>query len=312
MGRQVRRVPIDFDWPIGEIWKGFLNPYSNKSIKCDACDGTGSSLVSRWLSDLWYGNRDFDPAINGSPLLTVDTPAVRKFAERNVSNFFPRSHFPEFCENSEIAIIREAMRLIDMWNRQWCHHLHQRDVDALVAAGRLMDFTHTWAPETGWKPKDPPYIPTAKEVNEWSLSGFGHDSINQWVVVRAECERRGIETRCSVCDGEGFKWPDSETQKNHDEWEQEEPPTGEGWQLWETVSEGSPITPVFKTPEELIDFMCQPSLRPGLAWEHGYSRKGATAMVMGDGWAPSMVMSGGQIMNGVDGLAALDKKDEGA
>lgn len=30
-----------------------------------------------------------------------------------------------------------------------------------------------------------------------------------------------------------------------------EPPKGDGFQLWETVSEGGPISPVFKTPEEL-------------------------------------------------------------
>lgn len=35
------------------------------------------------------------------------------------------------------------------------------------------------------------------------------------------------------------------------------PPKGEGWQLWQTVSDG-PTTPVFKTAEELIDYMCQP------------------------------------------------------
>src|ERR1035437_1164735 len=34
-----------------------------------------------------------------------------------------------------------------------------------------------------------------------------------------------------------------------------EVPTGEGWQVWETVSEGSPITPVFATDVELIDWL---------------------------------------------------------
>lgn len=33
-------------------------------------------------------------------------------------------------------------------------------------------------------------------------------------------------------------------------WHQE-PPQGEGYQLWETTSEGSPASPVFKTLEEL-------------------------------------------------------------
>lgn len=33
-----------------------------------------------------------------------------------------------------------------------------------------------------------------------------------------------------------------------------DPPEGEGWQLWETTTEGAPISPVFKTPEELAEW----------------------------------------------------------
>lgn len=33
-----------------------------------------------------------------------------------------------------------------------------------------------------------------------------------------------------------------------------EPPKGEGYQLWETTSEGSPKSPVFKTLEELCEW----------------------------------------------------------
>ena len=34
-----------------------------------------------------------------------------------------------------------------------------------------------------------------------------------------------------------------------------DPPAGEGWQMWETVSEGSPMSPVFATPEELAQWL---------------------------------------------------------
>ena len=33
------------------------------------------------------------------------------------------------------------------------------------------------------------------------------------------------------------------------------PPKGEGWQMWETCSEGSPISPVFKTPEDVATWL---------------------------------------------------------
>lgn len=34
-----------------------------------------------------------------------------------------------------------------------------------------------------------------------------------------------------------------------------DPPEGEGWQMWETTSEGSPISPVFETPEQLAKWL---------------------------------------------------------
>lgn len=40
---------------------------------------------------------------------------------------------------------------------------------------------------------------------------------------------------------------------NKDKW-YKEVPEGEGYQLWETTTEGSPISPVFKTLEELCEW----------------------------------------------------------
>jgi len=36
-----------------------------------------------------------------------------------------------------------------------------------------------------------------------------------------------------------------------------DPPKGDGWQLWETTSEGSPVSPVFKTAEELAEWCAE-------------------------------------------------------
>jgi hypothetical protein len=38
-----------------------------------------------------------------------------------------------------------------------------------------------------------------------------------------------------------------------------EPPKGKGYQCWETTSEGSPISPVFKTFEELCEWLSKNS-----------------------------------------------------
>lgn len=89
--------------------------------------------------------------------------------------------------------------------RGWSRHLKQPDVDALVAAGRLMDFTHTFVVGEGWKPKDPPATPTAEEVNAWAVGrGFGHDSINCNVLVEARCKALSVEPYCARCKGDGY------------------------------------------------------------------------------------------------------------
>lgn len=248
MSREIRRVPADFDWPLNKVWQGYLQPEELHPPTCPDCDGDGYSPEARHLRDRWYGYAPFHPSERGSQPLTPATPAVRAFAERNVT----RS--PGFYGYGESAIAQEAQRLADMWNQQWLHHLNQDDVDALVAAGRLMDFTHTWSREDGWQPKNPPYTPTAAEVNEWAIGSLGHDSINQWVVTGAELDRLGLPKVCTTCGGEGNVGT-PEQRAAYEAWERTDPPTGDGWQLWETVSEGSPISPVFADREGLIHWL---------------------------------------------------------
>jgi len=53
---------------------------------------------------------------------------------------------------------------------------------------------------------------------------------------------------------DGYVCPEG---RDPDEWWENgryDPPKGSGWQLWETTTEGSPITPVFKTCELLAHY----------------------------------------------------------
>lgn len=65
-----------------------------------------------------------------------------------------------------------------------------------------------------------------------------------------------------------------------------DPPAGEGWQLWETVSEGSPISPVFATKDGLVDWLCSSAYQFGIS--RPMQREQAERFVDA-GWAPSMV-----------------------
>lgn len=250
LSRELKRVPLDFNFPIDKTWTGYLLPDDLCEDRCDDCDGTGYSPEARRLKARWYGEIPFDPTETGSERLTPDTPAVHQFAERNVE----RS--PDFYDFGELAIRREAERLADLWNGQWCHHLEQVDVDALVAAGRLIDFTHTWSKETGRRqPRDPVPTITAAEVNTWSLIGFGHDSLNCHIVIDSKCEREGYTDKCSICEGQGGfeKYPGQH--QDAEAWKPTEPPEGNGYQLWQTVSEGGPCSPVFATTNELAEWL---------------------------------------------------------
>lgn len=291
MGRVLKRVPVGFDWPMNKVWDGYLNPHYAKSHNCDACEGSGSSPEALRMKDQWYGDAPFKPEDRGSTPFTPENKAVSARAERNVTRA------PEYYGGGEAAIQREARRLAGHFNRAWSHHLNADDVAALIDGGRLMDFTHTWTPETHWKMKEPPYFPTPEEVNVWSISGgFGHDSINQWIVVGAECKRLGIDPECPTCKGEGTIWDSPEDKKAAEEWTLTDPPVGDGYQIWETVSEGSPISPVFLTPEELARYMSTTK------WgaDKGSSYETWMEFINGPGWAPSMIIDKNGIRTGAD------------
>lgn len=295
MGREVKRVAAGFDWPIGKVWGGFLNPFYQQSIECPAnCDG-GYSPEYIALKNRWYGYAPFRPEDRGGMPFTIEHPAIRRVAKRNVN------HSPDFYGRGQPAIAREARRLCDLFNSQWSHHLNTADVAALVAAGRLHDLTHVFIAGEGWKQKDPPHTPTPEEVNAWSISGIGHDAVNCWVVIEAELQRVGQETTCRLCEGDGRKWPSSQIKQAYEDWGRVEPPEGEWWQVWETVSEGSPVTPAFATRDELITYLVE----HGDAWDQkrgdgGWAREAAESFV-GTGWAPSLIGSPGALREPRDG-----------
>jgi len=84
------------------------------------------------------------------------------------------------------------------------------------------------------------------------------------------------------------------------------PPSGTGWQLWETTTEGSPMSPVFETPEELAHWLADTGASSfGPATE---SYETWLSFIAGPGWAPSAVACGGVMESGVRHASNLEKE----
>jgi hypothetical protein len=243
----IRRVAINFDWPMGKIWNGFINPH--RPYECSKCRGTGSSKEVRRLTNRWYYGND-DGIWNPDQEYTATQ-----------------------------------------------YHLTQEEVNLLVDKGRLHDFAATWNGKR-WIPKQnddgSQYYPGAAEVNEAAKKCSSlHDSINQYIVTAHRAKKAGYPIYCDHCEnGTGEIFAGEDHKRRYEEWTETEPPKGDGWQVWETVSGGSPVSPVFKTAEELIEYLVEGGdYRDRKNGRQAPSREAVEAFVNGAGW----VLSGARV-----------------
>lgn len=154
--------------------------------------------------------------------------------------------------------------------------------------------------------RNPLLAPITEGLAGRSASGpIGHDSIDEWVarekIVAAAGLPEGWGT-CPACEGHGTP---ADIRALQEAWEPTEPPEGPGYQIWQTVSEGGPISPVFATPEELARWMSTPG--------NGWNDKGTTyetwlKFIIGPGWAPSFAGSAAGIQSGVEFVTSREGK----
>lgn len=132
--------------------------------------------------------------------------------------------------------------------------------------------------------------------------------VSEWKEEFAAWERGEYP---DYCDDESKKQEFWEWSGNPPEREYYRPDWPDGsathFQIYETVSEGNPVTPHFATREELIDYL----VKHGDFWdqqrgEGGWSREAAERFVKDTGWAPSMVMqvaaNGATLLQPRDGI----------
>ena len=69
MGSKIRRVPLNFDWPLNKVWKGYMNPYGNT---CPDCKGRTVEPIYTCDIRLLSDNADFHLEKGWTALLQND------------------------------------------------------------------------------------------------------------------------------------------------------------------------------------------------------------------------------------------------
>jgi hypothetical protein len=233
MGREVKRVALDFNWPLNKTWEGFLNPFY-KECPSPHCQ-YGSTVDAAWLGHLVHlillagenGSRGrLHPWLQGFPLVPEKNGVV------------------------------------------------------LCPTKRMTELT------TGLAGRSP-------------MGRLGHDAIDRWAATAKIIKAAGLPENwgtCPVCNGHAI---DPTVYEKYEAWTPTEPPEGPGYQVWETVSEGSPITPVFATPQELARWCVD-----NQPWNSNSSYE-TWLRFIGEGWASSFVAT--PETGFVDGVEAIGK-----
>jgi hypothetical protein len=196
MGRETKRVPLDFDWPQGKVWQGYLMPDSLAGDDCPTCGGDGTTQAARWVHKVAY--------------------VLSGLADDVFEQERGRAMHPWLTPMREISYGGYGS-------------------DSRPDADFLQFFTGLTGTDADGSP-------------------FGSDVYGTY---RALIQRAGLPDEwdcCPTCKGHGSVETYPGQRAEAEAWEWTEPPTGEGWQLWEATSEGSPSSPVFETPEALAEW----------------------------------------------------------
>jgi len=161
-------------WGLDELNElvNFYFEVTRENKPCKHCDQSGLNLKTKQLKDSWYS--------------------------------FDKSDWISIGINKRYN------------NAAWQYHLTEIEIKALVEAGRLNDLmpircsydkeNEKWY---GWidgkkQEIEKPEYPSPEKVNEWSIKGFGHDSINQWIALEARARHLGVYGHCEHCEGQGY------------------------------------------------------------------------------------------------------------
>lgn len=281
MGREIKRVPVDFRWPLNKVWGGFINPNHKPCPEENKTCFRGMSAAGMW----------FDAIVRFLTMVGengAENQPGHSEAERARGCLFPHPYLTEFPQAPTTGYATEVVKNADAmfpeeFQRQMKWQYIQRNSPIKVIE-----------PDAGCAEMIRALAGFDKPLQGGLFGTYnGLQSAFYKRFQRMMKLPKGWD-QCSVCKGENIH-PDAK--EAYDAWKETPIPTGEGWQMWETVSEGSPVTPVFPTAEGLVEHLVS---------EMGHTRKAAEAFCVDGGWVPSMMIVGNQMTSNVE-IAGLDK-----
>lgn len=306
MGRELKRVALDFQWPLDKIWKGYLNPFHKK---CPWCE-------SGYLKALWDFEafmRDLGYAASASETRPVSYKPV-------IDPLFPKA-LKSWCSDKEhrfrcrwpwpdLPIVKSLLEIAGL-PEDWATEVEAKAI-LLLAEYDLPEVKYKEQYFSNSDQSYPPYSLSEYGIGDvgpkfWELlealearRGFlGWDSL--WTAEKKMFDKFGTPPgwekvtsyegevligACRPCKGTGIH-PD--LYEKVMAWEKFEPPAGPGYQVWETVSEGSPVSPVCATEEDLVKWCLS----------QGYSEDAAKGFLKSS-WAPSFVIKDGEMLKNIE------------
>ena len=262
MGRELRRVPLDFNWPLNQIWGGYYTPFHSK--ECNKCRGTGYSPKVKELADTWYDYQN--PGGGWEYQLTQDEVdflvkegRLFDFTRKLVKGegWVEDPDKPHPTAERVNAWARESRMGHDAINRCLCIEARAKrllGLDKKDPGFRCLKCNGhgcIYTPQTGKLCYDTlvKFINDDehfKKAQEWEAKGHPSD-MEEFLAAKIAVANATETLPLYICDQVYLALAANC-------WQFDEPPKGEGFQLWETTSEGSPISPVFKTLDDLAEW----------------------------------------------------------
>jgi len=222
MGRTLKRVPLDFAWPIDKLWEGYLNPFGGQCPEENKTCFGGYTAAGKWLESVCR-------------LISL---IAEDGAEPRRRGTWPHPYLEEFSQAPRFDVPRDV-------------HARIREID---------DTTERMGELSAWLRRNPrELLPPTKEfttfaegLNEGLRIDAMCGSMVSWRIQKSLLKAAGVDSEkwgiCPICEGNA---DDPAKRAEYEAWKPTEPPKGDGYQLWNTTTEGHPMSPVFASMDEL-------------------------------------------------------------